>query len=130
MKPILELKESVRIQVHQLESECERICEKILNDYSQKFSKLGVTLNIELVRTRKQYEVNQDQLFSKDYHSFIEIGIEKKHEYFTNTVVSIWKCKEEWFNLVGYITESSKQNIEQNIKEVIHEMILDLKESN
>ncbi|HWO76269.1 MAG TPA: hypothetical protein VNM69_10295 [Bacillus sp. (in: firmicutes)] len=129
MKPILQLNETMRTKVQSLESECERICKKLVNEYNHTFSQLGVTLNIELVRTRKHFEVSQDQLFSKDYHSFIEIGIEKNNEYFTNSVVSIWKCKEEWFNLVGFITENTAEKIEQNIREIIQEMIHDLKES-
>ena len=130
MKPVLDLNETVRSRVQRLEQECERICGKILNEYHHKFSQLGVTLNVELVRIRKQYEVNQEQMFSKDYHSFIEIGLVKNNEYITNTVLPVWKCKEEWFNLIGYMTESSGETLEQNIKAVIQEMLYDLKEYN
>lgn len=127
MQQIVELNETLREKVKSLEINCERLSKKLEAIYGRDFQKLGIHLIIELVRVQKGKPVNESCVFTENYESYIELGIEKGEEYFPNAYIPIWKCKKETFQLIGYLTDFDIQTIESKMLVMIEEMLEEMK---
>ncbi|GAA0336369.1 hypothetical protein GCM10008967_28420 [Bacillus carboniphilus] len=128
MKPILELNQDIQNKIQEIEHQCEFLCKQVSSLFTNNFKEHDLELIVEFLRTKNKHVTKEQNYFQKEYHSFIEVGIEKDGEYIPNARLSIWKCKEEWFKLVGYITEYPTEKIEEFVKETIKEMMVDLNE--
>lgn len=123
MKQVVDFNEQLREEVIAIENFCEKLANKIEKQYRDHFLPLGSKLMIDLVRLKKGKMVCENELFSDDYESFIEIGIEKDEEYYPNVYIPIWKCKKDWFQLVGYKTKCNEYEMEEKLNRIIVEMI-------
>ncbi|MBN6885541.1 hypothetical protein CWS20_03785 [Cytobacillus horneckiae] len=123
MRQIVQLDEQTKQEVASLEKKCENLVDKLSVQYAE-----IENLVIELIRCKKGKSACNEDVYEGDYESFIEVGIENDDEYFPNDYIPIWKCKNELFQTVGYITDDSIENIEKKLHCILDDMLLDLGE--
>ncbi|MFE8702067.1 hypothetical protein ACFYKX_15830 [Cytobacillus sp. FJAT-54145] len=123
MKQIIDLNEQVKKSITNLEKECELVGNKLKHIYFERFKSLEAILSIDLVRVQKGKPVGEEKVFAEEYESYLEVGIEEDEEYFPNAYIPIWKCKQEWFQLVGYISECDSKLIEKKLNSILEDML-------
>lgn len=128
MKQVVKLNEEIRRQISDIEQKCEKLAEKLLNTYKTDFQTEEGNLVVDLVRTIKGRRASEDDVFEVDYESILELGIETEDEFFPNAYIPIWKCKQEMFHSVGYLTNLDIVSIEKKMILMIEEMLSDCEE--
>ncbi|MDM5229569.1 hypothetical protein QUF73_25985 [Cytobacillus sp. NJ13] len=128
MKQIVELNEQTRNQISDIEQKCEKLAEKLLNNYKSVFQTGGENLVVDLIRTIKGRCASENDVFKVDYESILELGIETEDDFFPNAYIPIWKCKQEMFHSVGYLTNLDIDAIEKKMIIMIEEMLADREE--
>ncbi|WP_264738270.1 hypothetical protein [Cytobacillus firmus] len=128
MKQIVELNEQTRNQISDIEQKCEKLAEKLLNNYKSVFQTGGENLAVDLIRTIKGRSASENDVFKVDYESILELGIETENDFFPNAYIPIWKCKQEMFHSVGYLTNLDIDSIEKKMMIMIEEMLADREE--
>ncbi|MBN8200113.1 MULTISPECIES: hypothetical protein [Bacillaceae] len=128
MKQIVELNEQTRNQISDIEQKCEKLAEKLLNKYKSVFHAGGEYLVVDLIRTIKGRRASDNDVFKVDYESILELGIETEDDFFPNAYIPIWKCKQEMFHSVGYLTNLDIDSIEKKMMILIEEMLADREE--
>ncbi|GLB61151.1 hypothetical protein [Cytobacillus sp. NCCP-133] len=123
MKQIVELHEETRKKISFLEEECQKLAEKLQNKYKQDFEPVYEQLVVDLIRTIKGKSAANEDVFTMDYESFLEVGIETEEDYFPNAYIPIWKCQQEMFQPVGYLTNLDLNSIEKKMNVMIEEML-------
>ncbi|MDQ0273718.1 hypothetical protein J2S17_005650 [Cytobacillus purgationiresistens] len=121
MRQIVQLDEQTQKEVATLEQKCEQLVNKLNKQYACK----QINIVIELVRCRKGKLVSNHEIFTEDYESFLEIGIEEEEDYYPNDYIPIWKCKQELFHKVGYLTDDSIKLIEEKLHCLVQELLMD-----
>lgn len=125
MKQVVKLNEESRRQISDIEQKCEKLAEKLLNKYKTDFQTEEKYLAVDLVRTIKGRHASENDVFENDYESILELGIETEDEFFPNAYIPIWKCKQEMFHSVGYLTNLDIDSIEKKMILMIEEMLAD-----
>lgn len=125
MKQVVKLNEESRRQISDIEQKCEQLAEKLLNKYKTDFQTEEENLAVDLVRTIKGRHASENDVFENDYESILELGIETEDEFFPNAYIPIWKCKQEMFHSVGYLTNLDIDSIEKRMMLMIEEMLAD-----
>ncbi|MBG9590693.1 hypothetical protein [Cytobacillus firmus] len=125
MKQVVKLNEETRRQISDIEQKCEKLAEKLLNKYKTDFQTEEENLAVDLVRTIKGRHASENDVFENDYESILELGIETEDEFFPNAYIPIWKCKQEMFHSVGYLTNLDIDSIEKKMMLMIEEMLAD-----
>lgn len=125
MKQVVELNEETRRQISEIEQKCEKLAEELLNKYKTDFQTEEENLAVDLVRTIKGRHASENDVFENDYESILELGIETEDEFFPNAYIPIWKCKQEMFHSVGYLTNLDIDSIEKKMMHMIEEMLAD-----
>ncbi|MCM3401688.1 MULTISPECIES: hypothetical protein [Cytobacillus] len=128
MKQIVELNEQTRNQISAIEQKCEKLAEKLLNNYKTDFQTGGENLVVDLIRTIKGRSASENDVFKVDYESILELGIETEEDFYPNAYIPIWKCKQEMFHSVGYLTNLDIDSIEKKMMIMIEEMLADREE--
>ncbi|WP_282141680.1 hypothetical protein [Cytobacillus oceanisediminis] len=128
MKQIVELNEQTRNQISDIEQKCEKLAEKLLNNYKTDFQTGGENLVVDLIRTIKGRGASENDVFKVDYESILELGIETEDDFYPNAYIPIWKCKQEMFHSVGYLTNLDIDSIEKKMMIMIEEMLADREE--
>ncbi|MBU8731608.1 MULTISPECIES: hypothetical protein [Cytobacillus] len=128
MKQIVELNEQTRNQISAIEQKCEKLAEKLLNNYKTDFQTGGENLVVDLIRTIKGRSASENDVFKVDYESILELGIETEDDFYPNAYIPIWKCKQEMFHSVGYLTNLDIDSIEKKMMIMIEEMLADREE--
>lgn len=129
MKQIIHFDERLKEDILKLEDACEKVCHSLQEKYQREFESYGQKLVLELIRSKKGKRQPEGECFEDDYESFIEIGVEQEEDYFPNGYIPLWKCKEEWFQKTGYMTEKDEAKIQAIVLEMVKEMIEELHES-
>lgn len=106
-----------------MEDKCEKVADQISHKYSTAFIEKNQKLIIEVVRGKKGGFASQQHVFDEFYESYLEIGIENEGEYYPNGYLPIWKCKSEWFEKIGYLTNRSLEEIQGDMEAIVLEMI-------
>jgi hypothetical protein len=125
LKQVVKLNEESRRQISDIEQKCEKLAEKLLNKYKTDFQTEEENLAVDLVRTIKGRHASENDVFENDYESILELGIETEDEFFPNAYIPIWKCKQEMFHSVGYLTNLDMDSIEKKMMLMIEEMLAD-----
>ncbi|MEH6990294.1 hypothetical protein [Cytobacillus firmus] len=125
MKQVVKLNEETRRQISDIEQKCEKLAKKLLNKYKTDFQTEKENLAVDLVRTIKGRQSSENDVFETDYESILELGIETEDEFFPNAYIPIWKCKQEMFHSVGYLTNLDIDSIEKKMMLMIEEMLAD-----
>lgn len=112
-------------EIIRIESECGHLGEKLKQSYQKDFHSLNEVIVIELIREKKGQCAKEEDMFTEDYESYLELGVEKDNGYFPNAYIPIWKCRRELFQIVGYLTSQSFQDIENKLHGIISEMLED-----
>jgi len=128
LKQIVELNEQTRNQISAIEQKCEKLAEKLLNNYKTDFQTGGENLVVDLIRTIKGRSASENDVFKVDYESILELGIETEDDFYPNAYIPIWKCKQEMFHSVGYLTNLDIDSIEKKMMIMIEEMLADREE--
>ncbi|KON87555.1 hypothetical protein AF332_12425 [Sporosarcina globispora] len=128
MKQTVELNEQTRNQISDIEQKCEKLAEKLFNKYKIDFQTEQEKLVVDLIRTVKGRDASENDVFKIDYESILEVGIETEDDFFPNAYIPIWKCKQEMFHSVGYLTNLDIDSIEKKMKIMIEEMLADREE--
>ncbi|WP_059170786.1 hypothetical protein [Bacillus sp. FJAT-27445] len=126
MKQIIHFDDRLKEVILDLESACERVCKALQTRYQPEFAALGQKLVLELIRSKKGKKQPEGECFNDDYESFIEIGLENEEDYFPNGYIPVWKCKEEWFQKTGYLTEKDENKIQEMAEAMVKEMLEEL----
>jgi hypothetical protein len=124
----VELNEQTRNQISDIEQKCEKLAEKLLNNYKTDFQTGGENLVVDLIRTIKGRSASENDVFKVDYESILELGIETEDDFYPNAYIPIWKCKQEMFHSVGYLTNLDIDSIEKKMMIMIEEMLADREE--
>ncbi|EFV77856.1 hypothetical protein HMPREF1013_01912 [Bacillus sp. 2_A_57_CT2] len=124
----MELNEQTRNQISAIEQKCEKLAEKLLNNYKTDFQTGGENLVVDLIRTIKGRSASENDVFKVDYESILELGIETEEDFYPNAYIPIWKCKQEMFHSVGYLTNLDIDSIEKKMMIMIEEMLADREE--
>lgn len=127
MKQITTLDEDIRTKVVQLENTCEQMINKVKQLLHTTDIEDDREIIVEFIRLRKGSLAKQDEIFDNDYESLIEIGLEINEEYYPNAYIPIWKCKSEWFERLGYMTNDQPNELESKICKMIQEIIAEIK---
>lgn len=128
MKQIVDLHDQTRDKIAYIEEECEKLAKKLHNKYKQDFQSVNEYLVVDLVRSIKGRNGANNGVFTFDYESSLEVGIETEDDYFPNAYIPIWKCKQEMFQPVGYLTDLTMDSIEKKMKVMIEEMLSEREE--
>lgn len=128
MKQIVDLHDQTRERIAYIEEECEKLAKKLHNKYKQDFQTVNEYLVVDLVRSIKGRSAANNDVFTFDYESSLEVGIETEDDYFPNAYIPIWKCKQEMFQPVGYLTDLTMDSIEKKMKVMIEEMLSEREE--
>ncbi|WP_394141085.1 hypothetical protein [Cytobacillus oceanisediminis] len=128
MKQIVDLHDQTRDKIAYIEEECEKLAKKLHNKYKQDFQTVIEYLVVDLVRSIKGKNAANNDVFTFDYESFLEVGIETEDDYFPNAYIPIWKCKQEMFQPVGYLTDLTMDSIEKKMKVMIEEILSEREE--
>ncbi|WP_026583889.1 hypothetical protein [Bacillus sp. J33] len=128
MKQIVDLQDKTRDKIATIEEECEKLAKKLYNQYKQDFETVDEHLVVDLIRSIKGKSAANKDVFTVDYESFLEVGVETEDDYFPNAYIPIWKCKQEMFQPVGYLTKLDIDSIEQKMRDMIEEMLAERKE--
>lgn len=123
LRQVVQLDEHIRQEVARTECEWERIAKELLNNYHHKFITYNAALIIEVIRRKKGKKAAQEDMFASDYESYLEIGLENEDDYYPNAYLPIWKCKQEMFQKIGYLTSRTQKNAEESLHEIIKEML-------
>ncbi|WP_409270360.1 hypothetical protein V1499_13130 [Neobacillus sp. SCS-31] len=123
MKQIIHFDEQLKEEILKLEDACVNICHSLQEKYQPEFEVHDQRLILELIRSKKGKKQPKGLCFEDDYESFIEIGIEQDDDYFPNGYFPIWKCKEEWFQKTGFLTEKDDAQIRAILEEMVKEML-------
>lgn len=123
LRQIVQFDEHIRQEVAAIECKWEVIANEIFNIYHQKFITFNEDLIIEVIRIQKGKEAAQEDLFTPNYESFLEIGVENGDEYYPNAYIPIWKCKQEMFQKVGYLTRRTISDVGKMLHEMMKEML-------
>jgi hypothetical protein len=127
LKQIIHLDDQLEKEIILLEKECEIICHKLEQEIQAEFVEIGKRIVIELIRMKNGKCVDALNVFEANYESFIELGFETNGEYFPNGYIPIWKCKSEWFQNIGYLTNRSLEELEKIIGLIVKEILEDIK---
>ncbi|MBG9542741.1 hypothetical protein ACOSZF_01760 [Cytobacillus firmus] len=128
MKQVVKLNEETRRQISDIEQKCEELAEKLFHKYKTDFQTEEENLAVDLVRTIKGRHASENEVFEIDYESILELGIETEDDFFPNAYIPIWKCKQEMFHSVGYLTNLDIDSIEKKMLIMIEEMLADREE--
>ncbi|KAF0826132.1 hypothetical protein V7200_14305 [Cytobacillus firmus] len=128
MKQVVKLNEETRRQISNIEQKCEELAEKLFHKYKTDFQTEEENLAVDLVRTIKGRHASENEVFEIDYESILELGIETEDDFFPNAYIPIWKCKQEMFHSVGYLTNLDIDSIEKKMLIMIEEMLADREE--
>ncbi|MBP3041604.1 hypothetical protein J9303_19370 [Bacillaceae bacterium Marseille-Q3522] len=123
MKQIVQIDEQLKSSILELESACEQICLRLTEKYRKYFSSLSLHLTMEFVRQRKGRRATKDETFKAPYESYIEIGFESESVYYANAYIPIWKCKDDLFQLIGYITECQISEISCQAERILLDIL-------
>ncbi|MDZ5474644.1 hypothetical protein SM124_23670 [Bacillus sp. 31A1R] len=123
MKQVVEFNEQLKVTIMELEKTCEHIANQMERKHSKDFSENAQKIIVELVRGMKGKAATENDVFEEDYESYIEVAIECGEEYHPNAYIPIWKCKNEWFQMVGYITTSNSSDIELKLDHIVREIL-------
>lgn len=123
MKQIIQVDDELKEKIIELEFEIEELCRKLEQQYQPEFTKKNQKLVIELLRRINGKAATNTDSLENSYESFIEIGFEKGEDYFPNTSIPVWKCKSEWFQKIGYLTNKNNMQLEKMILSFIKEML-------
>lgn len=126
MKQIIHLDKQLEEKLILFEEKCEVICRKLEQNVQAEFEHHNHRIVIELVRLNKGKIVSDIDVFEDDYESFIELGLEQNEEYYPNGYIPLWKCKTEWFQKIGYMTNRSLDEIEKIILLIVNEILEDV----
>ncbi|WP_053366841.1 hypothetical protein [Bacillus sp. FJAT-27245] len=126
MKQIIHFDEQLKKDILKLEDACVKLCDSLQERYQREFESQGQKLVLELIRSKKGKKQPEGECFEDDYESFIEIGIEQEDDYFPNGYIPLWKCKEEWFQKTGFLTEKDEAGIGAIVEEMVKEMLEEL----
>ncbi|MEK5106172.1 hypothetical protein MHI57_05315 [Cytobacillus sp. FSL K6-0129] len=118
MRQIVQMNDNMKKEVVQVEQTCEMLIAEMLRHYKQ-----HEHLVIEFIRCKKGKEAQHDQCLESDYQSFIEVGLEEEDEYFPHGYIPVWKCKQEEFQKIGYITDDTYEIIKNKLSNMIEETI-------
>lgn len=127
MKQIIPVNDELKIKITEIEKNCEIICKRLAAKYQANFSQFDAQVVIELIRIQNGRPASEKDLVEGDYESFIEIGFDQRGEYYPNSRIPIWKCKNEWFQKIGYVTRRDTHQLEIMISELVNEMMDDIK---
>lgn len=125
MLQIVHFDENLKNEVFHIENNCEKLCKMVEQQFEQRFFQIGMEVSVELLRTFKGKQADKGQIFFPGYESFIEIGLIKENEYFPNAYIPIWKCKNEMFYQIGYLTRFDIKNIEMKLNHILNEVYLE-----
>jgi hypothetical protein len=120
LKQIIHLDNQLENEIIHFEKECELICQKLEQIIQAENDKRII---IELIRIKNGKSAVATDVFEADYESFIELGFEHNGEYFPNGYIPIWKCKTEWFQKIGYLTNRSLDELEKIIGLIANEVL-------
>lgn len=126
MNQIIHLDKQLEEEIIMLEKNCEIICRKLEQKIQAKFEQYGHHIVIDLIRIMNGTFASALDVFEDDYESFIELGLEHDGDYFPNSYIPLWKCKTEWFQKIGYLTNRSIIEIEKIIVLITNEMLEDI----
>jgi hypothetical protein len=126
LKQIIQLDSKLEKEIILLEKECELICQKLEQVIQAENEKNDKRIIIELIRIKNGKSTFATDVFEADYESFIELGFEHDGEYFPNGYIPIWKCKTEWFQKIGYLTNRSLDELEKIIGLIANEVLDDI----
>ncbi|WP_053599209.1 hypothetical protein [Bacillus sp. FJAT-18017] len=125
LKHIIHFDNKLKEEIKNLEAGCVQVCISVCNEYQPHFKEREQQLVLELMRTQKGNRKADKDCFEDEYESFIEIGIEQDEDYFPNGYIPIWKCKEEWFQKTGYLTDKNLNELEEVLRAMVLEMLED-----
>jgi hypothetical protein len=123
LKQIIHLDNQLEKEIIHLEKECEIICQKLEQEIQAENKRSDIQIIIELIRIKNGKCTVATNVFEADYESFIELGFEHNGEYFPNGYIPIWKCKTEWFQKIGYLTNRSLDELEKIIGLIANEVL-------
>ncbi|WP_043933700.1 hypothetical protein [Bacillus sp. EB01] len=123
MKHIIHFDNKLKEEIKNLEAGCVEVCISVCKEYQPHFKEREQQLVLELMRTQKGNRKADKDCFEDEYESFIEIGIEQDEDYFPNGYIPIWKCKEEWFQKTGYLTDKNLNDLEEVLRAMVLEML-------
>ncbi|AIE60408.1 hypothetical protein [Bacillus methanolicus] len=123
MRQIIQLDDKLKLEIMNFEKSCEQICQRQKDKYYDLFNKKGKQLAVELIREKKGKIAAANEVFDENYESYIETGIVEEDEYFPDAYIPLWKCKNEWFQIIGYMNEDSLSDIEKKLEKIILEML-------
>jgi hypothetical protein len=126
LNQIIHLDKQLEEDIIHFERDCEIICRKLEQKFQAKFEELDPQIVIELIRIKNGQSAGSLDVFEDDYESFIELGLEHEGEYFPNSYIPLWKCKTEWFQRIGYLTNRNLHEIEKIIVLIANEMLEDI----
>jgi hypothetical protein len=126
LKQIIHLDNQLEKEIIHLEKECEIICQKLEQVIQAENEQNDIRIIIELIRIKNGKSASSTDVFETDYESFIELGFEHNGEYFPNGYIPIWKCKTEWFQKIGYLTNRSSDELEKIIGLIANEVLDDI----
>ncbi|WP_080845761.1 hypothetical protein [Cytobacillus gottheilii] len=125
MRQIVQLDGHIRQEVAEIECKWEKVAREFSAYYDQKFCMFNEELIIEVIRNQKGKLAAQTDIITPYYESYLEIGIESEDEYYPNAYIPIWKCKQETFQRVGYLTNRTITELGEILHEMIKEMLED-----
>lgn len=125
MKQIIQVDDNLKKKIIDLEIAVEALCQKLEQKFQPEFKNNGRYLVIELLRTKNGEVTTNEEILENYYESSVEIGIEHGEEYFPNTSIPVWKCKTEWFQKIGYLTNKNTMELQKMISSLVMEMLDD-----
>jgi len=125
LEQIIHFDDQLRERILEMERACENLCGTLQGKFQPYFDLRVQKLVLELIRSKKGKRLKAGEYFENDYESFIEIGMENENDYYPNGYIPLWKCKEEWFQKTGYLTDKSINDISDMIEAMVTEIIED-----
>jgi hypothetical protein len=127
-----ELKERIAL----LEKELEKFCVEILNRYREDFKRIGLRLEIMIVRIMGYTSpdtLSSGDCFTPGYSSSVSWGaIESEaaedDDGGWQEHIAIWKCEKSFFRLHGMLMEETLSAIKEEITESIIEFLEGMKQ--
>jgi hypothetical protein len=124
MRQLTSMNEEVKSRIISFERQCELLCQDLYHQYRDCFKNSG-ELVVDFLRKKKCKIASATEMFDPGYESFIEIGIERDEEFYSYQYITIWKCRNEWCQRIGYSTPFSIEELRQTIVHTIEEMMAD-----
>ncbi|RHW42250.1 hypothetical protein D1B31_06395 [Neobacillus notoginsengisoli] len=125
MEQIIHFDDQLKERVLEMEFACENLCKTLQEKFQPNFDLHGIKLILELIRSKKGKRLPPGACFEDDYESVIEIGVEQEDDYYPNGYIPLWKCKEEWFQKTGYLTDKNLIEIGRMIEAMVIEILED-----